>query len=132
MKADYHWFLEDFFYYLAVIYYYIVMYFNVNVNTMRHNPPSFIFIEVTNSVGTQLERRRSKLHSYTVLKVTSLSSMLVGCMYNKFSARWFTSKKHQTTKHGIHSSRKHLIHLTFTLFFQWRFITIIFSFFLFA
>lgn len=77
------------------------MYFDVNVNTIRRNQLSFIFIEVTNSAGTQLERRRSK---YTVFKVTSLSSMLVGCMYNKFSARWFTSKKHQTTKHDIRQS----------------------------
>lgn len=61
MEADYGWFLEDFFYYLAVIYCYIVMYINVNVNTMRYNLLSFIFIEVTNSVGTQLERRCSKL-----------------------------------------------------------------------
>lgn len=99
MKADYNWFLEDFFYYLAVIYYYIVMYFDVNVNTIRRNQLFFIFIEVINSADTQLGRS-----TYTVFKVTSLSSMLVGCMYNKFSARWFTSKKYQTTKHDIRQS----------------------------
>lgn len=79
------------------------MYFDVNVNTIRRNQLFFIFIEVINSADTQLGRRRP---TYTVFKVTSLSSMLVGCMYNKFSARWFTSKKHQTTKHDIRQSYK--------------------------
>lgn len=79
------------------------MYFDVNVNTIRRNQLFFIFIEVIDSADTQLGRRRS---TYTVFKVTSLSSMLVGCMYNKFSARWFTSKKHQTTKHDIRQSYK--------------------------
>lgn len=77
------------------------MYFDVNVNTIRRNQLFFIFIEVIDSADTQLGRRRS---TYTVFKVTSLSSMLVGCMYNKFSARWFTSKKYQTTKHDIRQS----------------------------